>query len=187
MKSQRVWLACLGLCIGAAATQVGLNAADDGANVQRTADGWRREHRIIDLHQHIDCTPEHMLRAVQIMDRVGIGIAVNLSGGTTTHQGDAPSEFGRNKRLADQLFPGRFIHYMNLDYTGWDRPDFSERAVGQIEEGNRLGAAGFKEYKRLGLYLRDGAGAGIHHRRSETRSGLESLWRTRHAGLDSRR
>jgi hypothetical protein len=39
---------------------------------------------------------------------------------------------------------------MNLDYTGWDQPDFSERAVGQIEEGNRLGAAGFKEYKRLG-------------------------------------
>ena len=37
-------------------------------------------------------------------------------------------------------------------------PDFSARAVGQIEEGNRLGAADFNEYKRLGLYLRDGAG-----------------------------
>ena len=46
----------------------------------------------------------------------------------------------------------------DLDYAGWDRPDFSERAAGQVEEGNRLGAAGFKEYKRLGLYLRDGAG-----------------------------
>jgi len=45
-----------------------------------------------------------------------------------------------------------------MDYTGWDRPDFSGRAVRQIEEGYRLGAAGFKEYKRLGLYLRDGAG-----------------------------
>jgi hypothetical protein len=158
MKSQRGRLAFLGLCIGAAAAQVGLNAADDVGTVRRAADGWRREHRIIDLHQHIDCTPEHMLRAVQIMDRVGIGMAVNLSGGTTTHQGDGPSQFGRNKQLADQLFSGRFIHYMNLDYTGWDQPDFSERAVGQIEEGNRLGAAGFKEYKRLGLYLRDGAG-----------------------------
>src|SRR2546426_443824 len=158
MKSQRVLFVILGLCIGSAATQVGSNAADDVATVRRAPDGWRRERRIIDLHQHIDCTPERLVRAVQIMDRVGIGIAVNLSGGTTTHQGDAQSEFGRNKQLVDQLFPGRFIHYMNLDYTGWDQPDFSERAVGQIEEGNRLGAAGFKEYKRLGLYLRDGAG-----------------------------
>ena len=158
MKSQRALFAILELCLGSAPTQTVLNAADDVATVHRTADGWRRERRIIDLHQHIDSTPEHLVRAVQIMDRVGIGIAVNLSGGTTTHPGDAPSEFGRNKQLADQLFPGRFIHYMNLDYTGWDQPDFSERAVRQIEEGNRLGAAGFKEYKRLGLYLRDGAG-----------------------------
>jgi len=60
--------------------------------------------------------------------------------------------------LTDRLFPGRFVHYMNLDYAGWDQADFSERAVRQIEEGHRLGAAGFKEYKRLGLYLRDGAG-----------------------------
>jgi predicted TIM-barrel fold metal-dependent hydrolase len=158
MKSLRVRLGFLRLCIGAVAAQVWMNAAEDAGNVRRSADRWREERRIIDLHQHIDCTPEHLLRAVRIMDRVGIGIAVNLSGGTTTHQPDAPSEFGRNKQLADKLFPGRFIHYMNLDYAGWDQPDFSERAVEQIEEGNRLGAAGFKEYKQLGLYLRDGAG-----------------------------
>src|SRR5437762_8033729 len=158
MKSQRALLAILGLCIVTTAAQVVSNAADDVATVRPVAEGWRRQHRIIDLHQHIDCTPEHLACAVQIMDRVGIGIAVNLSGGTTTRQGDAPSEFGRNKELADRLFPGRFIHYMNLDYTGWDQPDFAERAVRQIEEGNRLGAAGFKEFKRLGLYLRDGAG-----------------------------
>ena len=34
--------------------------------------------------------------------------------------------------------------------------DFSQRAVKQVEEGHRLGAAGVKEYKRLGLFLRDG-------------------------------
>jgi predicted TIM-barrel fold metal-dependent hydrolase len=47
---------------------------------------------------------------------------------------------------------------MNLDYKGWDKADFAERAARQIEEGRRLGAAGFKEFKRLGLYLRDGDG-----------------------------
>ena len=126
--------------------------------VRHTAGRWRAQHRIIDLHQHVDYSPEHLTRAVRIMDRVGIGIEVNLSGGTTTHQEGKPSEFERNKRLADKLFPARFVHYMNLDYSGWDQPDFSALAVQQIEEGHRLGAAGFKQFKRLGLTLRDGAG-----------------------------
>lgn len=120
---------------------------------------WRKEKRFIDLHQHVSCTTQHLARAVKIMDTAGIGIAVNLSGGTTTRRTNgAPSEFERNKALADRLHPGRFLHYMNLDYKGWDQPDFSERAMKQVEEGHRLGAAGLKEYKRLGLYLRDDAG-----------------------------
>lgn len=124
-----------------------------------TADQWRAEHRIIDLHQHINFTTQHLTRAVKIMDAAGLGIGVNLSGGTVTAgTNGGSSEFERNKRLADSLFPGRFLHYMNLDYKGWDKPDFAERAAKQIEEGHRLGAAGLKEYKRLGLYLRDGQG-----------------------------
>ncbi len=135
-----------------------MGQGDEVSSIRLIADKWRLEQRTIDLHQHLDYTPEHLARAVRIMDRVGIGIGVNLSGGTTTHEEGRLSEFQRNKELADQLFPGRFVHYMNLDYDGWDKPDFSERAVKQVEKGHRLGAAGFKEYKRLGLYLRDGAG-----------------------------
>ncbi|MBU6400729.1 MAG: amidohydrolase family protein [Verrucomicrobia bacterium] len=126
--------------------------------MRRQADQWRADHRIIDLHLHIDSTPEHLARAVRILDSVGVGIGINLSGGYVTHAPGQKSEFERNKELADRLFPGRFLYYMNLDYSGWDNPDFSERAVKQIEEGHRLGAAGFKEFKRLGLYLRDKAG-----------------------------
>jgi predicted TIM-barrel fold metal-dependent hydrolase len=92
------------------------------------------------------------------MDRVGIGLAVNLSGSTVTRQSGQPSEFELNRQRTDALAPGRFLHYLNLDYGGWDEPDFSERAVRQIEEGHRLGAAGLKEFKRLGLYLRDARG-----------------------------
>ncbi len=132
--------------------------AGDRAGVGFQADTWRAEHRLIDLHQHIDYTEEHLARAVRIMDRVGLGIGVNLSGSTTTQKPGEKSQFERNKELADRLFPGRFVHYMNLDYAGWDEADWSERAVKQVEEGFRLGAAGLKEYKRLGLYLRDGQG-----------------------------
>lgn len=116
---------------------------------------WRAEKRIIDLHVHLGGSVGTMARAVGIMDRAGVGIGVNLSGGTVTRKGGEPSAFQRTKELAEARYPGRFVHYMNLDYAGWDEPDFSERAAKQIEEGHRLGAAGLKEYKRLGLFLRD--------------------------------
>src|SRR5437588_299057 len=140
-----------------AAFAVPAHPADFQLNPQ--ANQWRAEHRTIDLHQHIDYTTQHLARAVKIMDAVGLGIGVNLSGGTVTRgTNGAESEFEHNKKLAEMLYPGRFLHYMNLDYKGWDEPDFAERAAKQIEEGHRLGAAGFKEFKRLGLYLRDGKG-----------------------------
>jgi len=126
---------------------------------QQQAEAWRAEHRTIDMHQHINGTTQHISRAVKIMDAVGIGIAVNLSGGTVTRgKNGEPSEFERTKAIADTLFSGRFLYYMNLDYAGWEEPDFADRAAKQIDEGHRLGAAGFKEYKRLGLFQRDGKG-----------------------------
>jgi predicted TIM-barrel fold metal-dependent hydrolase len=132
-----------------------LSPPNDEAAVRKEAADWRTAHLLIDLHEHIDATPERLARAVQVQDAVGIGLVVNLSGGFVTRQGKTPSEFEVIKATTDQLHPGRFVEYMNLDYTDWDKTDFSERAVRQVEEGYRLGAAGFKEFKRLGLYLRD--------------------------------
>lgn len=134
-------------------------AADGLAEVRQQADQWRAGHQVIDLHQHIQMTTQHLARAVRIMDATGIGLAVNLGTGTVTPAKDGgPSEFERGKNLTDALYPGRFLHYMILDYAGWDAPDFSARAVKQIEEGHRLGSAGLKEFKRLGLTVRDGQG-----------------------------
>jgi len=121
-------------------------------------DTWRQDHRIIDLHQHINGTEEHVLRTVRIMDRVGLGVGVNLSGGSVTHAPGKRSAFEKNQALANRLAPGRIVQYFNLDYTGWDEAEFAERAVKQVEEAHRLGAAGLKEFKRLGLYLRNGQG-----------------------------
>lgn len=146
----------------AIAAALSFNHTADGAtavSASRQAAQWRAEHRTIDLHQHITYTTQLLTRAVKIMDAAGLGIGVNLSGDTVTRgTNGAPSAFERNKRLADALFPGRFLHYFNLDYTGWDQPDFPQRAVKQAEEAYRLGAAGFKEFKNLGLYRRDGQG-----------------------------
>ncbi len=135
-----------------------MHAADPGAPPSAT-ESWRTENRIVDMHQHVNSTEEHLGRCIRIMDAAGIGLVVNLSGGTVTRAVGQPSAFEQNRALADRLYPGRFLLYFNLDYTGWDEPGFAERAVRQVEEAHRLGAAGLKEFKRLGLYLRDGSGA----------------------------
>ena len=88
------------------------------------ADAWRVAHKLIDLHTHIDPSPEHIAAAVRIFDASGIGVAVDLSGSTTTHAKGRPSEFEQVKHILDTQAPGRFLAYMNLDYTGWDSPDW---------------------------------------------------------------
>ena len=146
------WLSLGTDCLHAAASNV--------ARVREQADRWRAEHRLMDLHQHVGYTTQRLARAVKIMDAAGLGLGVNLDGGTVTPGRDGGrSPFESNKRLADALFPDRFLHYMHLDYAGWEEPDWPERAARQIDEGRRLGAAGLKEFKRLGLYLHDKSGA----------------------------
>lgn len=160
MKSLTVWI-CSVLVLPAAAP------------AQESSDTWRREKRLIDLHQHIGYTPEHLTRAVGIMDRVGIGIAVNLSGGTVTSRDGGPSAFERNKALAERHAPGRILPYMNLDFSGWDEPDYAARAAAQVERGRELGAAGLKFFKSLGLTIRDKAGTLIKIDDAK----LDGVWR----------
>ena len=119
---------------------------------------WRRERRIIDLHQHVEGTEERLQRWLRIMDRVGVGVGVNLSGGTVTSKPGETSAFERTRALTERIAPGRAVLHFNLDYAGWDAPDFGERAVQQVERAHALGASGLKEFKRLGLFLRDGSG-----------------------------
>src|SRR5687768_9617323 len=80
-------------------------SAEPRLGTNQTPRDWRAEKRLIDLHLHINSTAEHLRRAVSIMDSVGIGVGVNLSGGTVTSKEGAPSVFERNKRVADELFP----------------------------------------------------------------------------------
>lgn len=121
-------------------------------------DVWRREHRIVDMHMHIAAAPERFERALRVMNAAGVGMAIELGSGTVTPKADGLSDFERTKQAAKAVAPGRFLHYMILDYSGWDDPDWSERAAAQITRGKELGAVGLKEFKRLGLTLRDGKG-----------------------------
>ena len=121
------------------------------------------------------------------MDAVGIGVAVNLSGGTTTHAHGQPSALRADEEARRQPLPGALprVHEPRLRRLG--PPDFAAQAVAQVEEGARLGAAGFKEFKRLGLFLRDKKSAALHIDDPK----LDPMWqapgRARDARLDPRR
>lgn len=134
-------------------------APNEGPLTEALSPGiWRQERRIIDLHQHIENMPQRFDRAISIMNPSGVGIGIVLGAGTVTPRPNAKSDFERLKELADSRYPGRFACYMLLDYSGWDDSDWSAKAAQQVETGHRLGAAGLKEFKRLGLYLKDGQG-----------------------------
>ncbi len=158
--SARIWLACLStLAIISAAQAADPQAAlPDPLAEAFSPEVWRRERRIIDMHLHLEGRPERFERAVGILDRVGVGIGVNLGAGTTAHQEGELSGFEAVKLVSDKAFPDRFVHSMLIDYTGWDEPGWSEQAAQQVIDGQRMGAAGLKEFKRLGLFLRDKSG-----------------------------
>lgn len=123
-----------------------------------SAEVWRREQRIVDLHTHIENRPDRYERAIRIFDAVGVGTAIELGSGTLTPVKGGPSEFEEAVATSEKVCPGRFLHYMLIDYAGWDDPDWSEKAVAQVDAGFKHGAVGLKEFKRLGLSVRDGRG-----------------------------
>jgi predicted TIM-barrel fold metal-dependent hydrolase len=109
------------------------------------------------MQMHGEGMPARFDQAVKIMDAVGIGVAVELGSGTVTAK-DGTSDFATVREIVAKNYPGRFVNYMILDYKDWDSPHWSEQAIEQVNEGHRQGAAGLKEFKRLGLGVRNAAG-----------------------------
>lgn len=114
---------------------------------------------VVDLHMHLWMRKEALDRAVEVMDASGVGVGINLSGGSSIRpKNGAPSPLERSIRTTDRLHPGRFVHYMNV---AWPKPadmpgyDWQNELARQVEQAHAQGAAGLKISKRLGLYLRD--------------------------------
>ena len=103
-------------------SMVELTHGADAVDVARAqAHAWRASHRLIDLHQHINLTTQHLARAVKIMDRSRRSASPSISA-----RARSPADGRRALRLRTRqsldgpLYPGRFLHYMILDYAGWD-------------------------------------------------------------------
>ena len=107
----------------------------------------------IDVHNHQrrELAPADLQKLVADMDRIGLAVMVNLSGGT----GDSLKQGLANLRSAG---PKRFVAFANIDLRRIDEPNFGENAARQLEEDVKNGAAGLKIFKNLGMSLTDATG-----------------------------
>ena len=153
------WFAVWFLCLSFSCLNLSQAEETDPRADALSAAVWRQEKRLIDVHTHIEGQPERFRRAERILDAMGIGCAIELGSGTLTPTANGgPSAFEKKKAVAEDTCPNRFMHAMLIDYGGFERDDWSERAVQQVNQAYAAGACGLKEFKRLGLTVRDGNG-----------------------------
>jgi predicted TIM-barrel fold metal-dependent hydrolase len=118
------------------------------------------EHRLakakypfIDVHNHQDrdISAEDAAKLVAEMDRIGMRVMINLSGG----RGE---EFLKAQRNLAGKYPGRFVLFANVDLAGIEQPGWGAKAAEQLAKDVAAGARGLKIYKNLGMTLVDASG-----------------------------
>ncbi|MDX1362840.1 MAG: amidohydrolase family protein [Arenibacter latericius] len=103
----------------------------------------------IDVHGHQYNMPtQDLAPLVADMDKLNLAIMVNLSGGSGVPLQKSLENVKNN-------YPNRFAIFANVDFEGVGSPNWTEKAVAQLEEDIKNGAKGLKVYKSLGLRNKD--------------------------------
>ena len=89
---------------------------------------------------------------IGLLDGLNVDAVVNLDGRWG-------GELEANLDRYDRSFPGRFATFCQVDWREAERPGFSDRLVGSLEDSASAGARGLKVWKDLGLRVRDHGGS----------------------------
>jgi predicted TIM-barrel fold metal-dependent hydrolase len=113
----------------------------------------KAKYPFIDIHNHQDrdMSPADVERLVADMDRIGLAVMNNLSGGFG-------AEFQRGLATLRRGHPKRFVAFANVDFGRIDEPNFGASAAKQLEEDVKNGAVGLKIFKNLGMFVTDKSG-----------------------------
>lgn len=120
----------------------------------------RSKFPFIDVHNHQYQMPSQDLKPlVAEMDKLNMGILVNLSGRGWAGSNEESTEFF-DKALANarQTNASRLVLFTNVNFSGLDQPGWAERTVKMLEEDVKKGARGLKVYKNLGFSVKDANG-----------------------------
>ncbi len=121
----------------------------------------RAKFPFIDVHNHQYRMPDQDLnQLVAQMDSLNMKVMVNLSGRgwyQNWDEGTAHLKGGLANVMKNQ--PNRLVIFTNLQFSGFGTPEWTKRAVEQLETDVKMGAKGLKIYKSLGFSgIRDDKG-----------------------------
>lgn len=104
----------------------------------------RAKYPAIDFHVHAGGlnSPAAYEKAVRLMDQVGLGVLINLNGGTGPAL-DAVLKAG-------QPYRDRVVNFITFSAEGINDPGWSEKFAAEMERGFKAGAGGLKVAKILG-------------------------------------
>lgn len=143
---------CAGSCAGPAHDVPNAGDAKESATAVAPGPAWRPGYvrpKVFDIHTHI--MPSGLERMAEIMRDNGLGVAVNLSGGS----------FGRGLEVSEamaQRLPG-LINFYTPNWRGAGLPDFGQREAAALELAvKEHGFRGLKIAKVLGLGASDASG-----------------------------
>ncbi|GAB3516742.1 amidohydrolase family protein [Emticicia fontis] len=119
----------------------------------------RAKFPFIDIHNHQweMNGKEDLTKLVKEMDKLNMGLMVNLSG-RGFNQDEAKSTAGLVKQIESvkSYYPTRFAIFTNIDFNNIGEPGWTEKAVKTLEEDVKVrGAKGLKIYKSLGFNVKD--------------------------------
>jgi len=125
------------------------------------------EHRVkkskfpfIDIHNHQgNMGPSELKALVAEMDKLNMAVMVNLSGQGFPFN---PDHLAKSEESIKQNYPNRFVLFTNVNFADIDNPEWTAKAVKQLETDVKLGAKGLKIYKTLGMFAKDSKGRRIH-------------------------
>lgn len=112
----------------------------------------RAKFPFIDIHNHQFNMPSMDLGTlVKEMDKLNMAVMVNLSGESGDKIINAMKNINTN-------YPGRFLVFANVNWSGVGSPGWAENATRQLEQDVKNGARGLKVYKNLGFSVKDSEG-----------------------------
>ena len=107
---------------------------------------------VTDVHSHDGYGPNDSGIAgwIKTMDDVGLEKSIILSGRSGAQLDAVLARFGKH--------PKRFEVWSGFDYSGYDKPGWSEKAVAELERGFKSGARGVGELSDKGRGLAGASG-----------------------------
>jgi uncharacterized protein len=118
----------------------------------------RSKFPFIDVHNHqweMD-SQEKVAKLVEGMDKLNMGLLVNLSGrGWANDEAKSNATLYNQIELTKKAFPNRFAVFTNVDFSKIDEAGWTEKAVATlVDDVKNHGAKGLKIYKSLGFSVK---------------------------------